>query len=85
MSLTKIWLGDADPATGGNPETARLKEAGGLYIFPAAYVLRSFFLSIARIYIKASLSFFRALLPHEDSKRSLLGYNYTNMTEKLGV
>jgi len=44
MSLTKIWLGDADPATGGNPETGLLKDTGSLYIFTAGYVLRSVFL-----------------------------------------
>ncbi|MFA9408367.1 MAG: hypothetical protein ACERKJ_05985 [Candidatus Dadabacteria bacterium] len=69
MNLTKIWLGDADPATGGNPETGRLKEPGGLYIFTAGYVLRSVFLSIPHSYIKADLNFFRTLFLLEDSKK----------------
>jgi len=65
MSLTKIWLGEVDPATGGTPDTGRLKDTGDLYIFTAGYALRSVFLSIARSYIKAALSFFRTLLPLE--------------------
>ena len=43
MSLTKIRPGDADPATGGNPETGRLNEAGGLYIFPQVTLYGLFF------------------------------------------
>ena len=85
MSLTKIWLGDADPATGGNPETGLLKETGGLYIFTSGYILRSIFLSIAHSKIKAVTSFFRTLLLLENSKIVILGYNYFNMTQKLGV
>ena len=59
---TKKGLGDANPVAGRNPEAGRLIDAGGLYIFTAGYGLRSVFLSIARSYIKAALSFFRTLI-----------------------
>jgi len=57
MSLTNLGLGDAKPAAGENLEAGRLNDAGGLYIFTAGRVLWFVFLSIARSYIKAALSF----------------------------
>jgi hypothetical protein len=51
------------------------KDTDGLYIFTVSYVLRSVFLSIARSYIKAALSFSGHFAARR-LKEIILGYNF---------
>jgi hypothetical protein len=69
MHSTKKGLGDNFLVARLYADTKHLKDTDGLYIFTVGYVPWSVFLSIARSYIKAALSFFSTLLPLEDSKR----------------
>ncbi len=59
MHSTKKGLGDNFLVARLYADTKHLKDTDGLYIFTVGYVPWSVFLSIARSYIKAALSFFR--------------------------